>query len=166
MTEIERVLLSELLQWYRLQRHDYMNHWQVIMGNLQLNRPEEALKYMRETDAGSLEEQKTAQIPEPYLGAILLGFLIRLSHEGVTAALNFPEEMKQVDFWKDHWREEYVEGLYGYTTEWMEVVLQYRASKDLDAEVYLFDEPGGLACQFILSDEESVLWDKLVTFNS
>jgi len=165
MSEVERVLMSELLQWYRLQRHDYMNHWQVIMGNLQLNRPEEALRYMRETNAGSQEEQKIAQIPEPYLAAILLGFLIRLSHEGVSATLDFPEEMKQSDFWKDHWREEYVEGLYGYTTEWMEEVSQSRASQDLSAEVYLFDEPRGLACQFILSDEETVLCDKLVTFN-
>ncbi|EHQ91779.1 Spo0B domain-containing protein [Desulfosporosinus youngiae] len=166
MTKIERVLLSELLQWYRLQRHDYMNHWQVIMGNLQLNRPEEALRYMRETSVASLEEQKIAQISEPFLGAILLGFLIRLSHEGVIATLDFPEEMKQADFWKDHWREEYVDGLYGYTTEWMEVVSNFRDSKDLNAEVYLFDEPGGMTCQFILSDEASVLWDKLVTFNS
>ncbi len=163
---VERVLMSELLQWYRLQRHDFMNHWQVIMGNLQLNRPEEALLYMRETATGSLEEQKIAQIPEPYLGAILLGLMICLSQEGVKASLDFPEEMKQKDFWKDHWREEYVEGLYGYTTECMEVVSRSRAFKNLNAEVYLFDEPGGLACQVILSDEETVLFDKLVTLAS
>jgi len=165
ITEIERVLMSELLQWYRLQRHDLMNHWQVIMGNLQLNRPEEALLYMRETAAGSLEEQKIAQIPEPYLAAIMLGFIIRLSQEGVIATIDFPEEMKQRDFWKDHWQEEYVEGLYGYTTECMGMASRLRAYLNLNAEVYLFDEPGGLACQFILSDEETVLYDKLVTFN-
>ncbi|HBV88192.1 MAG TPA: histidine kinase [Desulfosporosinus sp.] len=165
MSDINRVLLSELLHWYRLQRHDYMNHWQVIMGNLQLNRPEEALRYMRETNSESLEEQKIGQIPEPLLGAVLLGFVIRLRQEGVMATLDFPEEMKQSDFWKDHWREEYVDGFYGYTIEWMEVVSRFKTSKDLYAEVYLFDEPGGLACQFILSDEESVLWDKIITFN-
>lgn len=164
ISEVERILLSELLQWYRLQRHDYMNHWQVIMGNLQLNRPEEALAYMRETSAGSLEEQKIAQIPEPYLAAIMLGFMIRLSQEGVIATIDFPEEMKQRDFWKDHWRREYVEGLYGYTKECMEVASQSGTSKNLNAEVYLFDELGGFACQFILSDEETVLCDKLVTF--
>ncbi|MDA8223133.1 MAG: histidine kinase, partial [Desulfitobacterium hafniense] len=27
MSKLEEVLLSELLQWYRLQRHDFMNHW-------------------------------------------------------------------------------------------------------------------------------------------
>ena len=165
MSKVEHVLLSELLQWYSLQRHDFLNHWQVIMGYLQLNRPEEALRYMQETKAGSLEEQKIAQIPEPCLAATLLGFIIRLNHEGVIATLDFPEEMIQSDFWKDHWREEYVEGLYGYTTEWMKVVSQFRTLKDLNAEVYLYDEPGGFACQLILFDEETVLYEKLVTFN-
>jgi len=165
MQEVERVLLSELLQWYRLQRHDFMNHWQVIMGNLQLNRPEEALLYMQQSSAASLEEQKVAQIPEPFLGAILLGFMVRLSQEKVMATIDFPEEMKQKDFWKDHWREEYVEGLYGYTTECMAVVFQSRDLKELNAEVYLFEEPSGLACQFILSDEETVLYDKLIALN-
>lgn len=165
MSKLEQVLLSELLQWYRLQRHDFMNHWQVIMGNLQLNRPEEALSYMQQTAAASLEEQKIAQIPEPSLEAILLGFMIRLSQGKVAASIDFPEEMKQKDFWKDHWREEYVEGLYGYTTECMAVVFQSGASKNLTAEVYLFDEPGGLACQFILEDEETVLCDKLLRLN-
>ncbi|HWQ42387.1 MAG TPA: Spo0B domain-containing protein [Desulfosporosinus sp.] len=56
MSEVEHVLLSELLQWYSLQRHDFLNHWQVIMGNLQLNQSEKALAYMRETVAGSLQE--------------------------------------------------------------------------------------------------------------
>ncbi|MDA8226940.1 MAG: Spo0B domain-containing protein, partial [Desulfitobacterium hafniense] len=165
MSKLEEVLLSELLQWYRLQRHDFMNHWQVIMGNLQLNRPAEALLYMQQTASASQEEQKIAQIPEPYLGAILLGLMIRLSQEKVMATIDFPEEMKQKEFWKDHWQEEYVEGLYGYTNECMAIVIQSRALKDLNAEVYLFDEPGGLACQFILSDEETVLCDQLIRLN-
>lgn len=163
MSEVEEILLSELLMWYRQQRHDFLNHWQVIMGNLQLNRPEEALAYMRQTTAASEEEQKIAQIPESPLAAILLGLMIRLSKERVSATIDFPEEMKSKDFWRDHWREEYAAGLYGYTTECMAAVLELGSLKDLSAEVYLFNEPGGLACQFMLSDEEKILCDKLVT---
>ncbi|AET70458.1 hypothetical protein Desor_5065 [Desulfosporosinus orientis DSM 765] len=166
MSEVERVLLSELLQWYRLQRHDYMNHWQVIMGNLQLQRSEEALKYMRETASRSLEEQKIGQIPEPCLAAIMLGLIIRLNQKGIMVSIDFPEEMKQKEFWMDHWREEYVAGLYGYTKECLEAAEKWGELDNLSAEIYLFDEPAGLACQLIVSDEETVLWDKLQTFKS
>ena len=165
MSEVEHVLLSELLQWYSLQRHDFLNHWQVIMGNLQLNQPEKALAFMRETVAGSLQEQKIAQIPEPSLAAILLGFMIRLRQEGVTVTIDFPEGMKQELFWQDHWREEYVAALYGYTRECMEVTTEaIDPLKLLNSEVYLYDEPGGLSCQFILEDEDDVLFDKVAKF--
>lgn len=162
MPEVKHVLLSELLQWYSLQRHDFLNHWQVIMGNLQLHQPEKALAYMRETLAVQEQDQKIALIHEPALAAILLGLIIGLRKEGITTTLDFPEGMKKEDFWRDHWREEYAEGLYGYTRECLEVSSQSRLLLNVTAEVYLFDEPGGLACQVILADEETVLFDKMV----
>ncbi|MDR3600014.1 MAG: Spo0B domain-containing protein [Desulfosporosinus sp.] len=164
MSEVEQVLLSELLQWYRLQRHDFLNHWQVIMGNIQLNQPKKALEYMRETIAESEQEQKIAQIPEPKLAAILLGFIIHLRQEDIITTIDFPERMKQENFWPEHWREEYVEALYGYTRECLEVSSRARQSKKLNSEVFLYDEPGGLSCQFILLDEEDVLFDKMAKF--
>lgn len=165
MSKVKRILLSEMLQWYRLQRHDYLNHWQVIMGNLQLNRPGEALQYMRGAVTGSQEEQKIGHLAEPYLAAIMLGFLIRLSQEGITVTIDFPEEMKQKEFWQDHWQEEYVERLYGYTTECLKTSAEFPKSGDLQAEVYLFNEPGGFSCQYILSDDAMVLIDEMLTFN-
>jgi hypothetical protein len=168
MSEVEHILLSELLQWYSLQRHDFMNHWQVIMGNLQLQQPEKALAYMRETVAVQVQEQKIALIQEPTLAAILLGLMIGLRQDGITATLDFPEGMKEEEFWRDHWRKEYVEGLYGYTKGCLEVSAQSRLFLNVSAEVYLFEEPGGLTCQIILADEETVFFDKMVklTINS
>jgi len=162
MSEVEHVLLSELLQWYGLQRHDFLNHWQVIMGNLQLQQPEKALTYMKETLVAQEQEQKIAHIQEPALAAILLSLIIGLRQEGVTATLDFPEAMKKETFWKDHWRDDYAEALYGYTRECLEVSLQSRLALNVTAEVYLFDEPGGLTCQVILADEETVLFDKML----
>jgi hypothetical protein len=162
MSEVEHVLLAKLLQWYSLQRHDFLNHWQVIMGNLQLHQPEKALAYMRETVAVQEQEQKIAQIHEPALAAILLGLIIELRQEGIPATLDFPKRMTKEDFWRDHWQEEYVERLYGYTKECLEVSSQSRLLLNVTAEVYLFDEPGGLACQVILADEEMVLFDKML----
>ena len=162
MSEVEHVLLSELLQWYSLQRHDFLNHWQVIMGNLQLQQPEKALVYMRETVAIQEQEQKIALIQEPILAAILMGLMIGLRQEGITATLDFPEEMKREEYWQDHWREDYVEGLYGYTRECLDVYSHSPLVLNVTAEVYLFDEPGGLACQVILADEETIFFDKVV----
>lgn len=166
MSEIEHVLLSELLQWYRLQRHDFLNQWQVIMGNIQLNQPEKALAYMREVIAKPEQEQKIAQIPEPQIGAILLGFIIRLRQENILTTIDFPEEMKQKDYWQGHWREEYMEAFYGYTRKWMEVSLREKQSQELNAEIFLYDEPRGLSCQFILLDEENVILDEMAKFSA
>ncbi len=160
MSEVEHVLLSELIKWYSLQRHDYLNHWQVIMGNLQLQQSEKALAYMRETITVQEQEQKIAHIQAPALAAVLMGLMIGLRQQGITATLDFPEEMKKEDYWQDHWREEYLEGLYGYTRECLAESSQSKLLLNVTAEVYLFDEPGGLACQVILEDEETVLFDK------
>lgn len=164
-TEIEHILLSEMLQWYRLQRHDFFNHWQVIMGNLQLNRPEKALAYMREMLTGPQEEQKISHIYQVELAAVLLGFVVRLRQEGIKAALEFPGDMIQKHFWQDHWQEEYAEALYGYTRECLAEVSLLKESEPvyLDAELYLYEEPEGFSCQFIvLSEEEDILLDKVV----
>ncbi|SPF43795.1 conserved hypothetical protein [Candidatus Desulfosporosinus infrequens] len=164
MTDVETVLLLELLQWYRLQRHDFLNHCQVIMGNIQLNQPEKALAYMREMLSVPEQEQKIAQISQPHLTAILLSFIIRLRQGGIKATLDFPEEMKQEAFWQDHWRKDYADALYGYTRECLEVSSRSIQLKDLDAEIILYDELGGLSCQFILLDEENVLFDRMAKF--
>jgi len=163
MSEVEHVLLSELLQWYGLQRHDFLNHWQVIMGNLQLQQPEKALAYMKETVVAQEQEQKIAHLQEPALAAILLGLIIGLRQEGISATLDFPETMKKELFWRDHWQDDYADGLYGYTKECLKVCSQSRLLLNVTAEVYLFDEPSGLACQVILEDEETVLFDKMLT---
>lgn len=163
MAEIEQVLLSEMLQWYRLQRHDFFNHWQVIMGNLQLNRPEKALAYMKEMLTGLQEEQRISHICQTELAVVLLGFVIHLRQVGINPVLDFPEEMNEKLFWRDHWREEYAEDLYGYTRECLEEVSSRKGSEYLEAEIYLYEEPGGFSCQFIvLSEKADVLLDKVV----
>jgi len=72
-----------------------MNHWQVIMGNLQLQQPEKALAYMRETIVIQEQEQKLALLHEPVLAAILLGLIIGLQQQGITTNLEFPEAIEK-----------------------------------------------------------------------
>lgn len=170
MSDLEQALLREQLQWYRLQRHDFLNHWQVIMGYLQLNQGEKALTYMQDALTGLEEEQKIAHILEPQLAAILLSFLIGLRLEGVAVTLDFPDEMKGELYWETHWRKEYAEAFYGYTRTWLEkaslyVGLQQKTLNALMGEIYLFSEPGGLAGQFILSNDDETLFEKMVTLS-
>ncbi|KLU66100.1 hypothetical protein DEAC_c21390 [Desulfosporosinus acididurans] len=163
MSELEHQLLAEMVEWYRLQRHDFFNHWQVVMGNIQLQKPEKALDYIREVIRPQ-EEQKIGQISVPVLSAILLSWIIHLRQLNITTSLSFPDAMRLEDFWQDHWQKEYGESLFGYTRECLEKVQQYNGLPDLNSEVYLFEENEGFSCQFILEDEEKVLFEKMSYF--
>ncbi|AFM43093.1 hypothetical protein Desaci_4236 [Desulfosporosinus acidiphilus SJ4] len=163
MSELEHNLLEEVLQWYRLQRHDFFNHWQVVMGNIQLQQPEKALEYIRDLIKPQ-EEQKIGLIPAPVLAAILLGWAIRLRLLNIRTSVNYPDDMRLEDFWQDHWQKEYGESLFGYTRECLEAAEQFNGLPDMNAEVYLFEERKGFSCQFILEDEEKVLIEKMISF--
>lgn len=150
MPTVENTLLSELLAWYSLQRHDFLNHWQVIMGYLQLNKGEKALAYMREALQGLDAEKKSGLIPQPAVAAILLGWTVRLRQNGINVRLNFPEELKKETFWLESWQEEYGEALYGYTKHCLELCTQQAEIQSGQewAEISLYPEGDGLTCAF------------------
>ncbi|NPV27190.1 MAG: hypothetical protein HPY81_07035 [Firmicutes bacterium] len=64
--------LNEVVGLLRVQRHDFLNHLQVIMGFLQLNKPEQALAYLRKISAQLQEAGKVMRLPWPELVAVLL----------------------------------------------------------------------------------------------
>ncbi|MFZ3101998.1 MAG: Spo0B domain-containing protein [Desulfitobacteriaceae bacterium] len=147
MSQIIRKLLAEQLSWYRLQRHDFLNHWQVIMGYLQLNNPKKALEYMHRALQGMENEQKIGQIPEDIFGAILLGWVTRLRQAGINTTVSYPDIMKEQSFWLDYWLEEYAEAFYGYTIDCVEsiTIQSNEVSQESCAEIILGE---GLACGF------------------
>ncbi len=109
-------LLTEQLNWYSIQRHDFLNHWQVILGYLQLKQVDKASSYMKE--ALNLEtEQQAGQIADPLVAAVVLGLIHRLRLEGFVAKLMIPERFKVPEFWQTFAVKKYAEVLYGYTTE-------------------------------------------------
>lgn len=134
------------MNWYRLQRHDFLNHWQVIMGYLQLNNPDKALEYMRKALQGIQNEQKIGQISNDIFGAILLGWVNHLRKEEINTTINYPESMKEQDYWQNNWFDEYAEAFYGYTIECMESIKEENKSlKESHAEI-VFE--GRLSCSF------------------
>lgn len=56
---------TELIRLLRLQRHDFINHIQVIHGFLQLGKPQRALEYIEELAKDSAMVARTLQEYKP-----------------------------------------------------------------------------------------------------
>lgn len=148
-------LLSEQLNWYRQQRHDFLNHWQVVMGYLQLKEGDKALAYLREVTGHQAAEQRVGQIPQPYVAATLMGLIIRLRQEEIPCELELAEELKQESFWQKPRREGYAEALYGYTTECLALGRSFSSEySPLRAKIVLSVEKGKLNVSFGLYQEK------------
>jgi len=73
-----------LLRW---QRHDFLNHFQVIGGYLQLNKNERALAYLKQSVARSEHTGKLMQLKHPALALISLIKMVKAATRGITLEL-------------------------------------------------------------------------------
>lgn len=74
MTEI---FYGEILDLLRDQRHDFLNHLQVIMGNLQLKKADRAENYCRQVTSQILSLGSLTKMDNPYLSLSLMLLLQR-----------------------------------------------------------------------------------------
>ena len=155
----ERLLLQEQLDYYRLQRHDFLNHWQVIMGYLQLGKADKALSYMREGINGLEAEQKIGQIPQETVAAILLSLVISLRKEAIWVEVELNDSMKEANFWKEFWQEEYGQALYGYTRECLTHLFERLRGVEHPIVLMKFQETGFFSCNLRFMDGEEVIWE-------
>jgi hypothetical protein len=156
---LERTLLKEQLNYYRLQRHDFLNHWQVIMGYLQLGKPEKALNYMREGIDGLEAEQHIGQIPQETVSAILLSLVISLRQQKVHVEVELKDVMKETIFWEELWEEEYGQALYGYTRECLTYLYEKLEQVKYPIVRLRFQEEPFFSCNLRLLDHEEVIWE-------
>ncbi len=168
MSELLHTLLADQLSYYRLQRHDFLNHWQVIRGYLQLNMPERAMDYLKCHSGDLSGEQEIGQIPQPLIAASLLSLIIELKKIGIPAEIELEQEFKQEWYWHEHPVEEYGEAFYGYTKECLAETRkkvgqesgEHEAAEGksaLKARIALFgnrSEAGG-TCIFAIEDQQS-----------
>ncbi|ACL22340.1 signal transduction histidine kinase regulating citrate/malate metabolism [Desulfitobacterium sp. LBE] len=156
-SSLERTLLTEQLDHYRLQRHDFFNHWQVIKGYLQLGKADRALLYMQEGISGLEAEQDIGQIPQEIVGAILLGLVVELRKEGLWVEVQLDSALKKERFWQEFWQEEYGEVLYGYTKECVKAIFKrYKGLEEPVVEIKL--GTGEALCSLSLLDDDKVVW--------
>lgn len=67
--------LEKLLEVIQVQRHDFLNHIQVISGYLQLNKVDYVREYIRQICLETTQMSKTARIVVPEVAAaLLIGF--------------------------------------------------------------------------------------------
>lgn len=132
------------------------------MGYLQINKPDRALQYMRQSLQEIENEQKIAQIPEDILGAILLGWVTRLRKEGIRSTISFPDVMKDQNYWLNNWFEEQAEAFYSYTTECPEVESagSNQPEQEKYAEIILEEE---FTCTFRLLRAGVLLQEKRIS---
>ncbi|NLI92406.1 MAG: histidine kinase [Peptococcaceae bacterium] len=153
MSQLDKTLLFEQLETYQIQRHDFLNNFQVIRGYLQLNMPDRALAYIDEAIAGLLPQQEIYKVGQKSLLAILMGLYIGVRLKGVEMMVSFPPEMKKEEFWLERWQEEYALQFYGYTKECISLIPEDRNPEDLFAEIHLTALTDGFACEFLLLDQ-------------
>ncbi|AGA70437.1 hypothetical protein Desdi_3032 [Desulfitobacterium dichloroeliminans LMG P-21439] len=159
-SSLERTLLAEQLDHYRLQRHDFLNHWQVIMGYLQLGKADRALLYMQEGVKGLEVEQQIGQIPQDIVVASLLGLVIALRKEGLWVDVQLESSLKKEEFWQGFWQKEYGEALFGYTKECLAAILKsHRGLEDPVIEIDLCSTES-FGCRIALFDDERVIWEQ------
>jgi len=64
--------MKELLEVLRVQRHDFMNHLQIISGMIQLNKTDRAFRYIQELAREMSEAGKITALKKPEAAAALL----------------------------------------------------------------------------------------------
>ena len=163
MSGLDRELLFKQLENYQIQRHDFLNVFQVIRGYLQLGMPEKVIEYIDESIGDLHSQQEIYKIFQKTIQAILLSWYFDLRLKGIRMEITFPAEMVQEEFWQRHWQEEYTEQFYGYTKECSEAISMDSDPDKQLAEIELHTVDEGFECIFVLYNEDEVCIHRVYT---
>lgn len=78
----------EMVNFIREQRHDFLNYFQVILGYLQLNKPDRAVQYIKQVTGEMQELSSVTKIENPYLVLALLLAFQKGKSSGVNLSFN------------------------------------------------------------------------------
>ena len=154
MSTVYEELLQNQLENFTIQRHDFLNYFQVIKGYIQLNMPGKALEYMDEVLDSLVPQQNISRIAEKTIVAILLNLYFKLHKQGIRMVIKYPEEMKSKEFWIARWRAEYADRLYGYTKVCTANIPPVHDFEDFLAEIILDSTEQGFTLEFSLYKQQ------------
>lgn len=163
MPKLDRELLYRQLDNYQIQRHDFLNNFQVIRGYLQLEMPQKAMEYIDEVIDGLHYQQQLYKISHKSMQAILMCLFFDLRLKGVLMELSFSPEMQEEGFWGKHWREEYAQQFYGYTKECCSLIPIDEDPDKLLVKIKLRTYGESFQCEFVLYNKEEICVYKVFT---
>ena len=88
--------LEELNTTLRVQRHDYLNHLQVVYGLIELEEYEEAKKYMEPVFNDIIKVSRALKTAEPAVNALLQAKLQAADKNKVNMTLNIKTDLKHL----------------------------------------------------------------------
>jgi len=91
---VEQRLLLSLAEAHHLLRHDFNNHLQVILGYIQLKKPEKAQEYLLQTIKSLQCFQQLTRVDLPLLQPFMISFLTRLGAMDNTFHIQVETDMK------------------------------------------------------------------------
>lgn len=156
MPGFEKELLYQQLDNLQIQRHDFLNDFQVIKGYLQLAMPEKALDFIEYAINQLRPQQEIYMIGHKTVLAVLLSWYFELRLKGVLMEITVSPEMKTVEFWEKNWREEYDLQFYGYTKECSALIPVEYDPEQLITKIEFNTDSRGITCEFRLYYREKV----------
>ena len=163
MPSLDRELLYRQLENYQIQRHDFLNNFQVIRGYLQLEMPEKAMEYIDEVLDGLHYQQEVYKISQKTMRAILLSWYYDIRLKGVLMEISLSPEMQEDVFWENHWEEEYAGQFYGYTKECSSLIPVDEDPDNLQIDIELHKCGENFQCSFLLHCGEKMSVHKVYT---
>ena len=85
--------IGQMMQYISSQRHEFLNHLQVVMGLLQLNKLEEAVGYIKKTSENLQRAGLAARVPWPELAAVLTLWDWQLRESGGCLSLSIAKSL-------------------------------------------------------------------------
>lgn len=163
MPKLDRELLYRQLDNYQIQRHDFLNNFQVIRGYLQLEMPQKAMEYIDEVIDGLHYQQQLYKISHKSMQAILICLFFDLRLKGVLMELSFSPEMQEEGFWEKHWQEEYAQQFYGYTKECSSLIPIDEDPDNLLVKIEVNTYGESFQCEFKLYNRKEICVYKVFT---
>ncbi|HZW82959.1 MAG TPA: Spo0B domain-containing protein [Candidatus Deferrimicrobium sp.] len=94
----EDTFLAELLKFYRVQRHDFLNHFQVAMGYIQLGKAEKAFEYLQRAGQLATEQAAISRVSTPELAVELMRFETVCFNQGVEFRTCLAEDLPPLNW--------------------------------------------------------------------
>ncbi len=88
--------IEEIIYLLKTQRHDFVNHLQVLQGYLQLGKTDKAVKYLKVISQEMIETGRVLQLPWPELAAVLMLKDKQARDDQTTVKLSLGENLGKV----------------------------------------------------------------------